>query len=129
MGALPMILPPSQDLDRRRRVWQVLAGPLFDFACDEEPSCADFQAVSRVVLECGYTEDEVSAIYWAEVVPAIAGNWGSFDPINLKWLEQRIIHPPRIGHLLTCLFRPWWILAAHEYWRIITKAIKQQTNV
>jgi hypothetical protein len=120
----PMVLSPGQDIDRRRRVWSALARPLFDFACDEEPTIADFQAISRVVVECGYTEDEIHAIYWAEVVPAIAGNWCSFDPIKLQWLEHRIIHPPRFGHVLTCFFRPWWILVAHEYWRKITNAIK-----
>ena len=122
-----MLKPPSEDLERRRRLWVHLASPLFDFWLDTEPADHDFRALGEVVRQLGYTPEEVKAIYWQEVVPAVMGKWGRIESMDAAWLEQRILRRARVGYLLSWIFRPWWGFVACSYWRKISTVLDRTT--
>jgi hypothetical protein len=117
---IEMIPPATEDIERRRRVWILCASPLFDFWLDEEPSEDDFLRIARVAKEVGYAQNDLKRIYWKEVVPAVMGTWFGLDPMP-AWLEQRILHRPRLGYWLSWLLRPWWGWVAWDCWRKIKK--------
>ncbi len=117
-----MLLPPDQDIDRRRLVWLRLAEPLFDFVFDEQSRDSDFQRIGRAAIDSGYADEELKTVYWSEVVPAITGAWVGVDPVDPQWLEKRILRRPVLGYLW-CL-RPWWIWVAWGCWREIKKGIE-----
>ena len=111
-----MLPTPDQDIERRRRIWALLADPLIDVALDNGTLDSDFQDIGRVALELGYDDEELRAIYWDEVVPAVTGTWdfgGSGAP---GWLEQRILEPSTFGGLLTNVLSPWWIWITEDIW-------------
>jgi hypothetical protein len=119
-----MLLPPDQDIDRRRLVWSRLAKPLFDFVFDEETIEADYRRTGRAAIDSGYTDEAIKMIYWREVVPAVAGSWFAVDPLDPAWLEYRVLRRPILGCLFTCLLRPWWIWVAWDGWRETRKGIE-----
>ncbi len=119
-----MLLPPDRDTERRSLIWSRFAEPLMDFVFDEVTLESDYQRIGRCAVESDYTNDELTAIYWHEVFPAIAGSWNSIDPLDPTWLEQRIRNKPAIGYLFTFLIRPWWIWLGWDCWRKIKSEIE-----
>jgi hypothetical protein len=119
-----MLLSSDQDNEKRVRIWQRFAEPLFDVVCDEQTLESDYQRIGRAAIKPGYTDSELSAIYWYEVFPAIAGSWIAIDPVNCEWLENRIRRRPLAGLLLTLFFRPWWVWIGWDCWREIKKGIE-----
>ena len=92
------MLPPAQDLDHRRPVWDVLS----DLFLDTEHSDAMRGGMARILAESPYSRDQLRTILHDEVYPickdnllSMVGNWSGFD---LAWLEARILarrRPPR----------------------------------
>ena len=118
---MPMVL--NEGIDRRRRLRNLCASPLFDFFIDWEPSEEDFLAIGIAAREVGYTPADVKAIYWQEVVPAVMGTWGRMDPSNSDWLEGRIRERPKMAYWLSWVLRPWWGFVACDYWKRIHKGL------
>jgi hypothetical protein len=119
-----MLLSSDQDTEKRVLIRQRFAEPLFDVVCDEQTLESDYQRIGRVAIESRYTEKELSAIYWYEVFPAIAGSWITLNPVDPTWLKQRIDYRPIIGCVLTFIFRPWWVWIGWDCWREIKKGIE-----
>jgi hypothetical protein len=113
----------KEDSDRRRRVRNLCASPLFDFFIDWEPPEEDFLAIGITAREVGYTPEDVKAIYWQEVVPAVMGTWGRMDPSSSDWLGKRIRERPRIAYWLTWVIWPWWGFTVCDYWKRICKGL------
>ena len=85
------MLPPPDDIQRRRPVWTALA----DLFLDTELQEADLRHVARVLVASGYTDAEVEEILYGEVFPvcirnmrSVAGEWAGFDT---DWLQGRIL--------------------------------------
>lgn len=104
--------------ENRLKLWQALA-TLF---LDTEITDSDFDYIARVVLETGYSSNEVRAILWGEVFPvleanlrSVAGEWAGWTNAWLlehlkvgKDLEVR----PAAGHVGKEIARCWDQLAA-----------------
>jgi hypothetical protein len=80
---------PTLDLSRRRPLWEALAYLFVDCELDD----GDYRLVASRVLESGYNPDEVRAILWLEVFPAIecnlrhpAGEWVGFSADTMEKL-------------------------------------------
>ena len=123
-----MLLPPDQDTERRSLILSRFAEPLFDYVFDENTFESDYQRIGRSAIESEYTDDEIAAIYWHEVFPAIAGSWISIDPTDPTWLKQRVCKRPILGFLLTLLVRPWWLCVGRDCWRKIKMSIEIVRN-
>jgi hypothetical protein len=85
------VLPPTDDIQRRRPVWTALA----DLFLDTELQEADLRHIARVLVASGYTDAEVEEILCGEVFPvciwnmrSVAGVWAGFDS---DWLQERIL--------------------------------------
>lgn len=108
----------NQDLARRRWVWQEIS----DLFLDEEVTEGTLRNIARVAAECGYTAEELDAIYRHEVAPAVAfnvfdmtGAWGYFDTL---WLENRITNRSLLGYLFNrYLIAPLPVFWLRHHWR------------
>lgn len=83
--------PPSQDLERRRPVWEVLSW----FFLDSEMDDGDRRRMADTIAASGYTPDEIQHILWEELYPVLrtnlyggAGVWEGFD---LDWMQEQIL--------------------------------------
>jgi hypothetical protein len=111
-------VPAKDDLARRRWVWQALS----DLFLDEQVSDDTLRHIARVAAECGYSDEELDAIYRHEVAPAVAfnafdpaGTWGYFDTV---WLERRILARRGLWYWFNRLLvapLPVWLL--RDDWR------------
>ena len=54
----------------RLKIWQALS----EFFLDTEITDSTFDYVARVVLDTGYSPQEIHSILWGEVFPALEGN-------------------------------------------------------
>jgi hypothetical protein len=79
------------DIDRRMPLWRAMA----DLFLDTELQEYQYRHLARVVVESGFTPQEVHDILWDEVFPAlgdnlrsVAGEWAGF---NDEWLRKRIV--------------------------------------
>ena len=118
-----MLLSLPQDIERRRRIWLLLADPLINVVLDEGTLDSDYFRIGRLATEMGYSKEDVKRIFWKEVVPGVAGTWFWNDLLSPGWLEQRIRHPSKLGCLMTFLLCPWWIWITWQEWRSIRKGI------
>lgn len=89
--AQPHLRPPQDDLEQRRPVWTALSVLFLDTELTE----ADFEALATVLAESRYTNEELAAIYHAEVYPVCRSNicmdpgfWACFPD---GWVEQAIL--------------------------------------
>jgi hypothetical protein len=119
-----MLSPLDQKTESRQQIWSRFAEPLFDFVFDDETLDSDYRRIGRIAIDSEYTNDELAAIYWYEVFPAIAGSWISINPTDPTWLKQRICKRPYLGLLLTLLIRPWWLFVGRNCWRKIKTGIE-----
>jgi hypothetical protein len=120
------LLSPDLDTERRRRIWPTLAGPLEDIVLDHETPSWEFRVIARRAVELKYADDEIRAIFWREVFPAVAGAW--LDSLNPDWTE-RIRDRPTVGLVFTCVLRPWWIWFGWRSWRNIKREIDNERKL
>jgi hypothetical protein len=111
---LRRMLPPEADLDARRPLWEALQM----FWMDTDPELF-LDGAARVCAESKFTLDEIEAIYWNEVRPAVKFNLSGFDPapewagFRSDWLEKRTLDTHRFGKRLPVKRRHveddrWW---------------------
>ena len=113
------MLPPEQDVERRRPIWDALQMLLMD-----TDTALERPHVARVCAESDYTMEELEEIWFAEVFPAlrwnlldVAGEWAG---IEIEALTQRILAAHRFGK------RRAWLLRAHaqDEWRMLEPLIR-----
>lgn len=99
-------LPPEQELERRRPVWDALSSFFLDTELDQEQQ----RSIAKALVDSGYTSAEIQAILWDELYPVLHGNlrspageWAGFD---LDWLQREILSGK---HQLT-----WWSRVAGD---------------
>jgi hypothetical protein len=122
-----MLPSAKDDLRRRRWVWQALS----DLFLDEQITEDTLHYIARVVAECGYSADELEAIYRTEVAPAVAfnafdpaGTWGYFDTV---WLEGRILRRRGLGYWFNrWIVSPLPIRALRQQWRKLKGLFAEQ---
>ncbi|HST45622.1 MAG TPA: hypothetical protein VLK29_10420 [Luteimonas sp.] len=89
--------PPAEDTAAREPIWDAMQ----DFWMDTDPEFA-LADIARTCARSGYSIDELRAIYWNEVRPAVSFNmammpapeWAGFE---LEWLKRRILKTSRFG--------------------------------
>jgi hypothetical protein len=98
------MLPPDQDEDDRRPIWDMLQM----FWMDTDPS--DWlRSSAEVCAHSKYSLSEIEAIFWNEVRPAVGFNlysgvapeWAGFE---IGWLSKRILQKNRFGRRLPFKF-------------------------
>jgi hypothetical protein len=110
-------LPPiAEDLPRRRRMWSLLAIPLYDVLLDEATWAEDYAAIGRVARELGYSPRQVHRIYWREVVPAFLGAGSRMDLRSNEWLVDAIANRRWLPLGLAYLASPFWAYFAWACW-------------
>ncbi|MDO6453970.1 hypothetical protein Q8W30_14670 [Neptunomonas phycophila] len=79
------------EIEKRVPVWNALSDLFLDTELDE----TTHQYIAKVVVESGYSAQQVHDILWREVFPAVgdnlrvvAGEWAGFNP---DWLKDRIL--------------------------------------
>lgn len=79
------------EIERRFPVWDTLSELFLDTELDE----TSHKYIARVILESGFTPEEIHHILWHEVFPSVgdnlrsvAGEWAGFNP---EWLKSRIL--------------------------------------
>jgi hypothetical protein len=89
--AQPLLRSPHADLPQRRPVWEALSVLFLDTALTD----ADITAVAMVLAASPYSDEELAAIYHAEVTPACRSNIGMapgfWDGFPDGWVEQAIL--------------------------------------
>ncbi|WP_019584741.1 DUF7079 family protein [Deinococcus apachensis] len=87
---VPPALPLSgAGLRRRWSLWIALSGLWLDTEVMEDDLCSS----ARVAAVSGYSDDEVSIIFWQEAAPVVAGNLltpiGVSSGFDEDWLCKR----------------------------------------
>jgi hypothetical protein len=77
----------------RLKIWQALS----EFFLDTEITESTFDYVARVVLETGYSPQEIQNILWGEVFPALEGNLKSIAGEWAGWTDEWLLE-----HLSVC---------------------------
>jgi hypothetical protein len=92
----------ADELERRRPVWEAMS----EFFLDTELDSADHNRIAQILIESGYSMDQLERILWRELCPVlganllpVAGEWKGF---NMQSVEQQILQRPS-GRL-----RSWW---------------------
>lgn len=116
------MLPPDQDEADRRPVWDALQV----FWLDTDPGPV-LRSAAEICAGSKYSMEEMEAIFWNEVRPAlqsnlrsVAGEWGGFE---INWLSRRILETHRFGRRLPVrTFHPstneWWTKLREEIERL-----------
>lgn len=118
--ALAGMKKPSEDLEDRARVWNYMQ----NFWMDTDPAIL-LPEVARICAESKYSLEELEAIYWNEVRPAVSFNllmlpapeWAGFE---IEWLKQRILCKSRYGKSLPI---KWLSPYSAGWWRKLKTAI------
>ncbi|HSX61884.1 MAG TPA: hypothetical protein VLF18_16965 [Tahibacter sp.] len=111
--------PPADDLDARSRIWDQMQY----FWMDTDPACL-LPQIARVCAESAYSIEELEAIFWNEVRPAVAFNLLSAAPewrgFEIQSLQRRILAKHRYGRPL-----PWRRLHAdaRKDWESLRAAV------
>ncbi len=99
--------PPSQDLERRRPIWDALSSFFLDTELDDD----QHRQIAQAITDSKYTPSEIHTILWDEVYPVVkcnlrsfAGVWDGFDP---DWMQQQILSRPRRQNLWMRFTRAW----------------------
>lgn len=86
--------PPSEELERRRPVWEAISAIFLDTEIDD----AWREQIVNTLRSSGYSESELDNILWAELCPVLhtnllsfAGEWAGFD---MEYVEQSILSRP-----------------------------------
>jgi hypothetical protein len=115
--------PPSEDLEDRAKIWDYMQ----NFWMDTDPDIL-LPEVARVCAESKYTLDELEAIYWNEVRPAVSFNlamfpapeWAGFET---EWLKDRVLRKSRFGKKLP---RKWLHPYSASWWHRLRTGIVQR---
>jgi hypothetical protein len=82
---------PSEDLERRRPIWEALSDLFLDTEIDDKW----LRHIAQRLADSDYTIDELKAIFFLEVFPNCyrnlltpAGKWTGFD---VDWLQEQIL--------------------------------------
>lgn len=117
--------PPHEDIQDRAPVWDHLQ----NFWMDTDPSIflAD---VARACAESKYSLDELEAIFWNEVRPAVSFNMGALPVpewagFEIEWLKERVLRKSRFGKPLPC---KWLHPYPASWWRKLSAGIVQHRN-
>ncbi len=111
---------PELDLARRQPVWDCLQHVWMDTDVAEL-----VLHMARVCADSTYSLDELEAIYWNEVRPAVSRNlfalpaphWSGYE---LGALTERVLRAQRFGRRLPAR---WLHPYARRWWDEITRAI------
>ena len=117
--------PPDLDIEDRTPVWDYMQ----TFWMDTDPSIL-LPEIARVCAESKYTLEELEAIFWNEVRPAVRFNmarmpapeWAGFE---IEWLRKRVLRKSRFGKPLP---RRWLHRYASNWWRRLAGEIVQRRN-
>ncbi len=77
----------------RLKIWQALS----EFFLDTEITDSTFDYVARVVVETGYSPQEIHSILWSEVFPALEANLKSIAGEWAGWTDEWLLE-----HLSVC---------------------------
>ena len=121
--ALAGMRPPGEDIEDRAPVWDYMQ----NFWMDTDPSIL-LPEVTRVCAESKYTLEELEAIFWNEVRPAVSFNmamlpapeWAGFE---IEWLKDRVLRKSRFGKPLP---RKWLHPYSSSWWRKLHTGIVQR---
>ncbi len=122
-----MLAAAKDDLTRRRWIWQAIS----DLFLDDEVTDETLRNIARVAAECGYSDDELDAIYRQEVAPAVAfnfldvaGAWGYFDT---EWLERRILRSRGCGYWIDrFIWSPWPVWDLRIHWARVKSLLNEE---
>jgi len=115
------MLPPTDDLDDRKKIWDMMQM----FWMDSDIKIL-LPKIIEICAESKYSIDELEAIYWNEVRPAVwfnllflpAPEWAGFD---IEWLSKRIIRKNRFGKRLPIKLIYWY---SDFWWKKLRNGIK-----
>jgi len=123
------MLPPEKDLVDRKPIWNCMQ----NFWMDTDPEIFLPQVVA-ICSKSKYSTEELEAIYWNEVYPAISFNLGmapapEWSGLELEWLSRQILKKHRFGkHFppkwLDPYSRKWW----HKLEQGLTKVRKTSSR-
>lgn len=112
--------PPCEDIQDRTPVWDHMQ----NFWMDTDPSIflAD---VARACAQSKYSLEELEAIFWNEVRPAVSFNMAMFPAsewagFKIDWLKERVLRKSRFGKPLP---RKWLHPYAANWWRKLSAGI------
>jgi hypothetical protein len=114
------VLPPEQDLHDRGLLWNQMQM----FWMDTDPAIF-LDEIATACADSKYTIDELAAIYWNEVRPAVSFNmlmlpapeWAGFDA---AWLRDKVLETHRFGRRLPLA---WFDTYGRGWWRRLAEAI------
>jgi hypothetical protein len=117
--------PPGEDIDDRALIWNQMQM----FWMDTDPGIF-LPEIARACAESKYSIDELKAIFWNEVRPAVAFNlwmlpapeWTGFE---LEWLKGRVLKKARFGRPVRLT---WLSPYAADWWRKLNQAILSERN-
>src|ERR1041385_7242509 len=100
------MLPPNQDLERRRPVWEALSSFFLDTELDNDWH----RDIAEAIIYSKYTPSEIHEILWNELYPVLycnlcnpVGEWAEFDQ---DWLEEQILSGARPRRRILWPFNP-----------------------
>lgn len=96
---------------RRLKVWQALSSLFLDVELGDE----DFSHVARVVVESGYSLEQVESILWGEVFPVLKANLHSVAGEWAGWTDDWLLQHLKISEAPAC--RPRFGMASKEIGR------------
>ncbi|MEZ5584011.1 MAG: hypothetical protein R3F37_15855 [Candidatus Competibacteraceae bacterium] len=119
------MIHPEHDLEDRSVVWDYMQ----NFWMDTD-STVLLPEVGRICAESKYSLDELEAIFWNEVRPAVSFNmamlpapeWAGFD---VEWLKQRVLKKHRFGRSLP---RKWLHPYSASWWSRLRVEIENYRN-
>ena len=117
----------SQDeISKRKPVWLVLS----EFYLDTELRDADFQRISKILKESGYSLKELKRINYEEVAPvvspntySVAGEWTGF---NEEWLIEEIVkrlNQKKGNSIFNKIYKKYIDSITNNYWEQIVKYV------
>lgn len=123
-GTTPL-LPPAQDLERRRPVWEALSDLFLDTELDE----AHLRHIASTLVISGYSDPELNDILYGEVYPACICNLHSFvgewDGIDVECVERRILRNERKFWKKWRLFQPNRRMVRPD-WQKVIRFVQEQ---
>lgn len=98
-----------------------------NFWMDTDPSFL-LAGIAHICADSKYTLEELEAIYWNEVRPAVSFNmvmfpapeWAGFE---IEWLKERVLRKSRFGKPLP---RKWLHPYSSRWWRELHAGIVQR---